>query len=589
MPKSQPMPQLAHPQKSVRGASLIRVILAALVALLTFAPAAYAQCTTCGTTIAGGPVSGFWPLAGSPYCITGDIDINGLIIEAGVCVRADPGVVLRVQTSISAVGTAELPIVFTSRSMDRWSGLSFPQATPPGSRLVHCRIEKAGNCGLHLVDSTPEIRYCEISDNFATSGRSAGINASMAPGLVLNVRDTVIASNSVNPTGSAGSFVGGGIRITGECLLQNCTVRNNSCRGRCTSMFCSSSSRGGGMFLSGTATLENCHIEGNQATNRTSCNGLSDSNAYGGGIYFSSGDLRLSNTIIACNGTAASCGTSNRPYGSGIYINGGTATINHCTIVANDNEGVRRAGGTVTLNNSIFYSNGTQGVVGAVTATFCCIEGGFTGTGNIAFSPAFSGQGCDALDLVIVSGSPCVDGGDPSGAGDSAFPPSYGTATPDIGAHGGPLAGAWGAQVGASYCSPAVPNTSGSPGVITAWSPSGMPREAGRRSAVLTRITLRAAGLPSGQFGFFATSRSQGIQQPASSDGPICLVGTTIGRLSSQIFVGPVGQVQIDLGAIPPNLLQVQSGSTWNFQAWHRDGAPGLGSNFTDAVSVTFP
>ena len=40
--------------------------------------------------------------------------------------------------------------------------------------------------------------------------------------------------------------------------------------------------------------------------------------------------------------------------------------------------------------------------------------------------------------------------------------------------------------------------------------------------------------------------------------------------------------------AQPQGLVAAQSGDTWNFQAWYRDANPGLTSNFTDAVSVTF-
>ena len=49
--------------------------------------------------------------------------------------------------------------------------------------------------------------------------------------------------------------------------------------------------------------------------------------------------------------------------------------------------------------------------------------------------------------------------------------------------------------------------------------------------------------------------------------------------------------LSIDLTNIPSPLgsVSVTPGSTWNFQAWHRDSTPlGASSNFTDAVSVTF-
>ena len=43
-----------------------------------------------------------------------------------------------------------------------------------------------------------------------------------------------------------------------------------------------------------------------------------------------------------------------------------------------------------------------------------------------------------------------------------------------------------------------------------------------------------------------------------------------------------------DVGTSGPDLEHASPpGSTWNFQAWHRDSAAGT-SNFTDAVSVKF-
>ncbi|MCP3913994.1 MAG: hypothetical protein GY711_00380, partial [bacterium] len=45
----------------------------------------------------------------------------------------------------------------------------------------------------------------------------------------------------------------------------------------------------------------------------------------------------------------------------------------------------------------------------------------------------------------------------------------------------------------------------------------------------------------------------------------------------------------VDPGALPTAPASaILPGETWNFQAWHRDHTPGLTSNFTEAMSVTF-
>lgn len=136
------------------------------------------------------------------------------------------------------------------------------------------------------------------------------------------------------------------------------------------------------------------------------------------------------------------------------------------------------------------------------------------------------------------------------------------------------------------YCSPAPPNSTGQPGRI---------RTAGSRHIAANNFALVAEQLPQSSFGFFLTSRAQGfVAGPGGSQGNLCL-GGAIGR-----FVGP-GQVlnsgaagsftlPVNLSVVPTptGLVPAQPGETWNFQAWFRDANPGVTSNLTDAVSVTF-
>ncbi|QDV07574.1 hypothetical protein Poly30_31000 [Planctomycetes bacterium Poly30] len=137
------------------------------------------------------------------------------------------------------------------------------------------------------------------------------------------------------------------------------------------------------------------------------------------------------------------------------------------------------------------------------------------------------------------------------------------------------------------YCSPGVPNSTGTPGSIDA---------IGSVLAADNNMTLTAASLPTSAFGFFIVSQTQGmVNQPGGSLGVLCVAGG-VGR-----YVG-AGQIQnsgatgtfslpIDLTMTPTptGLVPVMSGETWNFQAWHRDSVGGSAvSNFTDAVSVSF-
>lgn len=141
--------------------------------------------------------------------------------------------------------------------------------------------------------------------------------------------------------------------------------------------------------------------------------------------------------------------------------------------------------------------------------------------------------------------------------------------------------------VGEAFCGPAVPNSTGAPSRIFS---------VGSNSAVENSLTLRTADLPTNAFGFFIVSQaSQPATPVVASSGLLCLDGA-IGR-----YVGP-GQVRtsgasgtfaldLDLTAIPQPLgfVAAQPGSTWFFQAWHRDTSPaGPTSNFTDGLQVTF-
>ena len=139
-------------------------------------------------------------------------------------------------------------------------------------------------------------------------------------------------------------------------------------------------------------------------------------------------------------------------------------------------------------------------------------------------------------------------------------------------------------QIGSTYCSPAVPNSSGGPATLTL---------SGTNVSAIGHLELRASGLPTDSFGFFITSRDRAsIAMPGGSSGTLCL-GGSIGRL-----VGP-GQIQnsgsagaftltIDPSSLPSPTGPIlpSFGERWNFQAWFRDANPQVTSNFTSGATV---
>ena len=141
-------------------------------------------------------------------------------------------------------------------------------------------------------------------------------------------------------------------------------------------------------------------------------------------------------------------------------------------------------------------------------------------------------------------------------------------------------------SIGSSYSCMAVPNSTGSTGAISA---------IGSTIASAGDLTLVAENLPTSQFGIFVTSLSQAFVPGAggTSNGNLC-VGGSIGRFSAPnqiLSTGTTGsfELTVDTALIPQgaSFVTIAPGDTWNFQAWHRDPV-GLGSNFTDGVTIDF-
>lgn len=139
--------------------------------------------------------------------------------------------------------------------------------------------------------------------------------------------------------------------------------------------------------------------------------------------------------------------------------------------------------------------------------------------------------------------------------------------------------------VGTNDCGPAPTNSSGASGSIGA---------TGSADVGVNDLTLRASGVPPGQFGIFVVSPRTGLMPVG--EGILCL-GGPIGRYQAAHEIrqaGPGGtfSLPIDLTRIPtPNaLVPAVPGDTYFFQAWFRDvtGTGANTSNLTDRLRVEF-
>lgn len=181
-------------------------------------------------------------------------------------------------------------------------------------------------------------------------------------------------------TGNSGYYgYGGGICVntpaeSGTCapVIENCTISGNT-----------ASVDGGGIYGEDWATITNCTITQNSAS------------LYGGGIY---GARIVTNCVVANNSAR---------YNGAIL---GGATVTNCTVVNNSatyGAAIETLGYNVT--NCIIWANSPAQVL-ATYVTYCDVQGGYTGAGNINADPLF----VDAVagDYHLSAASPCINAGD---------------------------------------------------------------------------------------------------------------------------------------------------------------------------------
>jgi len=358
------------------------------------------------TYVSGSIVSSNWTLAGSPYIVTGDISITGLIIDPGVSVLFAGNYEFLVSGVIEAVGTEQSQIVFTTKAgVASWKGIRF-QNSNPGSYLKWCVVEKANSSGIRIFESLPSISYCTVRNNSSASD-GGGLNISNVTVVgQLQISHSIIENNLNQGSYGGGCFINAGnVDFFESQFLRN---RNSGVYGGAISK------------LNGNLQIQNCKITGNRTLNAA---------GRGGGLDNRGGVTTLKNSIISYDTTT---------YGA-VYIWSGQVIIENCTIVYNTTAGVYRDGGTMSVINSIIYFNGTL-LAGSVTITYSCVQGGNPNTGNISTDPNFSPDGC----LKLLPGSLCIDAGKDSIIyRDACFPPSTGNTRNDMGAYGGPGACNW--------------------------------------------------------------------------------------------------------------------------------------------------
>lgn len=201
--------------------------------------------------------------------------------------------------------------------------------------------------GIYCLQSSPTIRNCVISKNSAN--HTGG-------GLCFSASNSLV--NKCTITSNYAQY-GGGISCTDSHLVaQSCAISGNS------------SFAGGGIMSNGNSntTILNCAVTDNRAQ------------SWGAGVDCLEGSLTLVNSTIV----------------------GNTAVTNGA--------GVHSAELAITdLTNCIVWENSATQISGAANVTFCDVEGGYDGQGNISIDPCFVDGTHSNYHLMCES--PCIDAG----------------------------------------------------------------------------------------------------------------------------------------------------------------------------------
>ncbi|MCP3902475.1 MAG: hypothetical protein GY715_02470 [Planctomycetes bacterium] len=249
--------------------------------------------------------------------------------------------------------------------------------------------------------------YPTIQDaiNNSTNGDEIIVAPGVYVGLVNYDDKAVVVRSSDGPAVTTINALGLGTAVTVEMGQGNETVLDGfTVTGGTGTTFGVRTGGGGFVAYTSDPTVRNCIFLGNTADD-------------GGGAFCFVGNPKFGNCTFILNSATGFQGK-----GGAIYCDFGSPLLTNCTITDNtafSGGGIYvtsppTGGGAPRLINSINYGNSGGAFAGGVgsIATYSCIQGGFSGAGNINADPLFTNAA--AGDLTLQAGSPCIDRGDSS-------------------------------------------------------------------------------------------------------------------------------------------------------------------------------
>lgn len=261
--------------------------------------------------------------------------------------------------------------------------------------------------GMYARRSTVVLSDMTVLSNVAAGADGGGIMAAQS--------STVMAMN-VTFDGNAAVSNGGGLAVASSYA-----VIEGAFAGPATAPPC--------QFMRNTAMVgAGCHARGSTlllsdalvASNSASVNG-------GGVLALESSHILMVNDVVAHN-SAPFGGAAGAAYSTDMLLL-------HCSLAHNGATGLTvNFGATLVLTNCIAWGHSSVNIPAGQTVHYCDVEGGYTGTRNIAADPQFVGPA--ALDYDLGIGSPCIDTGAVVGVTHDClgYGRPYGSA-PDLGAY----------------------------------------------------------------------------------------------------------------------------------------------------------
>jgi len=241
---------------------------------------------------------------------------------------------------------------------------------------------------------------------------SAHYGAGIANSSTLTINNTTISGNGATCNQKCDAW-GGGISNVGTLTINSSTISGNF-------LPLNGFDVGGGIYNAGTLTINSSTISGNHT---------GQAYGYGGGVA-NDGTLTINNSTVSGNNVYGALSDGGGVL-NGVFNNQSALAINNSTISGNSAPigagGGIANGGVATLQNSILANSSSGGdCFGSVTSNGYNLSSdntcSFSGPGDMNNTDpmlgALGNYGGPTQTIPLLSGSPAIDAGNPSGCTD---------------------------------------------------------------------------------------------------------------------------------------------------------------------------